>query len=435
MAQRPIREFTAKQLLAVHWTKYINDMPAYGGPIAQVGPETDLASLAEVHPWLRENRLVAKPDVGAGRRGKHGLLLLNATWEQTKEWLEQRRDSTVEVGGKTGKLTHFLVEPFVRTEHEYYLALRTERDADVLFFSTSGGVDIEENWDRVASWRIPVWPAGGDAAGFEQYERHLAQAAPGAAHLLGGFARGLYGFFRDLGLSFLELNPLAVVAGGVIPLDMKARIDDTAQHDAGHLWGDLEFPPPFGRASSPEERFIEGLDARSGASLKLTVLNPAGTIWTMVAGGGASVIYADTIADLGFADKLANYGEYSGNPTTAETYQYARTILGLMTASPAPPGETKHLIIGGGIANFTDVAKTFDGIIQAIREHAGALRATPVSIHVRRGGPNYAEGLRRMADLGVELGVPIEVYGPELHMTRIVSMALGPASEGGDQLE
>ena len=28
-----------------------------------------------------------------------------------------------------------------------------------------------------------------------------------------------------------------------------------------------------------------------------------GRIWTMVAGGGASVIYADTVGDLGFADE------------------------------------------------------------------------------------------------------------------------------------
>lgn len=34
---------------------------------------------------------------------------------------------------------------------------------------------------------------------------------------------------------------------------------------------------------------------QTGASLKLTILNPAGHIWTMVAGGGASVIYADTV--------------------------------------------------------------------------------------------------------------------------------------------
>lgn len=67
------------------------------------------------------------------------------------------------------------------------------------------------------------------------------------------------------------------------------------------------FPPPFGRAALPEEEFIADLDSKTGspsttssfiysllllgASLKLTVINPNGRLWTMVAGGGASVIY------------------------------------------------------------------------------------------------------------------------------------------------
>jgi succinyl-CoA synthetase beta subunit len=51
----------------------------------------------------------------------------------------------------------------------------------------------------------------------------------------------------------------------------------------------------------------------------------------MVAGGGASVIYADTISDLGFGNELANYGEYSGDPSEALTFEYAKTILDLMT--------------------------------------------------------------------------------------------------------
>ena len=60
----------------------------------------------------------------------------------------------------------------------------------------------------------------------------------------------------------------------------------------------------------PEEDYIRQLDAKTGASLKLTVLNARGRVWTMVAGGGASVIFADTIVDLGFGHELANYGEY-----------------------------------------------------------------------------------------------------------------------------
>lgn len=173
--------------------------------------------------------------------------------------------------------------------------------------------------------------------------------------------------------------------------------------------------------SSSQEAYIADLDAKSGASLKLTLLNPRGRIWTMVAGGGASVVYrclfallyinlaywldsgfigfsfscSDTICDLGGVDELANYGEYSGAPSEQQTYDYAKTILSLMTRERHPEGEYhvkeiyqlwlfvqqrcwnvkfqlstssysllwspagKVLIIGGSIANFTNVAATF----------------------------------------------------------------------------
>lgn len=38
------------------------------------------------------------------------------------------------------------------------------------------------------------------------------------------------------------------------------------------------------------------------------------------------------------------------------------------------------------IANFTDVAATFKGIIQALREKADALKAAKMKLFVRRGG-------------------------------------------------
>jgi ATP citrate (pro-S)-lyase len=91
--------------------------------------------------------------------------------------------------------------------------------------------------------------------------------------------------------------------------------------------------------------------------------------------------------------------------------------------TPNPKG--KILIIGGGIANFTNVASTFKGIIRALKEYAGPLQAHQVKIYVRRGGPNYQEGLKAMRLLGESLGVPIKVFGPETHITDIVPLALG----------
>lgn len=60
---------------------------------------------------------------------------------------------------------------------------------------------------------------------------------------------------------------------------------------------------------------------------------------------------ADTVGDLGYAQELGNYGEYSGAPNTSETYQYAKTVLECVTANP--DGQGRALLIGGGIANFT----------------------------------------------------------------------------------
>ena len=69
----------------------------------------------------------------------------------------------------------------------------------------------------------------------------------------------------------------------------------------------------------------------------------------------------------------------------------------------------KILIIGGGIANFTNVAETFKGIVRAINQFKDRLREFNVKIYVRRGGPNYQQGLKMMRECGTECGVPIEV--------------------------
>jgi ATP citrate (pro-S)-lyase len=91
--------------------------------------------------------------------------------------------------------------------------------------------------------------------------------------------------------------------------------------------------------------------------------------------------------------------------------------------TPRPDG--KILIVGGGIANFTNVAATFKGIIRALKEYKNQLIAHSVRIFVRRGGPNYQEGLQAMRLLGESLGVPIRVFGPDTHITEIVPLALG----------
>jgi ATP-citrate lyase beta-subunit len=421
MAQRGIREFHGKKMMAKYWSEYFKGLEKYDGKIALIDPKTTMDDLAKQNPWLKKEKLVVKPDQLIGKRGKQNLILLNATFNEAKNWINERINKEITIGKVTDKLTHFLIEPFVPHDKnkEYYVAITSNREGDAIHFSAHGGVDIEEVWDTVVTIQVPILSNIDNIKIKEKLPRDLPEEEK---NRVTEFIKGLFKFYADLGYAYLEINPMTVTKGGFIPLDMVARLDDAAQFVCGRKWGNIEFPAPFGRGLTKEEELIKELDEKSGSSLKLTVLNPKGRVWTMIAGGGASVVYTDTVFDIGFKDELANYGEYSGNPSTDETYQYAKSIIDLMTREKNPKG--KILLIGGGIANFTDVAKTFTGIIKALKEYRQKLIDNKVKIYVRRGGPNYQEGLENMKELGKTLGVPIEVFGPEAHMTSIVSMGL-----------
>jgi ATP citrate (pro-S)-lyase len=143
----------------------------------------------------------------------------------------------------------------------------------------------------------------------------------------------------------------------------------------------------------------------------------------------ACLFKSDAIAAHGFAHEIANYGEYSGAPTEAATYEYAKTILDLMTRG-TPHALGKILFIGGGIANFTNVASTFKGIIRALSDFKRLIKAHGVKIYVRRAGPNYQEGLRLMRNTASDLELDMQVFGPEMFVTGIVPLALTGDTKG-----
>lgn len=423
MAQRAIREYDGKRIL-YGWLAANVGAP-HDGRLAPIGPGVDLDALEAQHPWLASTPLVVKPDQLIKRRGKAGMLLLNADWAAAKAWLAVHRGREVEVEGVRDVVDHFLVEPFVphAPDDERYLCIRALRAGDEILFLARGGVEVGDVDAAARSLLVPV----GEEPSTAEIARALLADLPDARRAeLAAFIAALHRCFAELQFTYLEINPLVVDDGGIAPLDVAAKLDSTGAFEPGaRWWGQLAFPPPFGRGPTDEEAFVEELDRRSGASLKLTVLNPAGRVWTLVAGGGASVVVADTVCALGHAAELANYGEYSGDPSEELTYAYARTVLDLMTRAPDP--RVKLLLISGGIANFTDVAATFEGIVRALREFAAPLSEQGVRVLVRRGGPNYQEGLMIMRDLGRSLSIPIEVYGPETHLTATVRLALAEA--------
>jgi len=419
MSQKAIREYDGKLMLSRFLAQH-SDFKFEN--FAQVAPSIVLSKLPETHPWLLSQKLVAKPDQLIKRRGKAGLIKLNATWDEAQAWIEERRNKEVQVEVVKGVLDHFLVEPFYPHEQsdEFYVCIHSLRPGDEILFYHEGGVDVGDVDAKASRMTVKV----GDQLMAESFKPLIAKVPESKQQVLSEFLLVLYTFFTKLNYSYLEINPIVVTNDRrVVPLDLAAKIDETARFECGALWGRVEFPPPFGRPLLPAEQFIAELDGKTGASVKLTILNEHGRVWTMVAGGGASVIYADTLVDLGQGKELANYGEYSGAPDENLTFDYARTILELMTKERHPQG--KILLIGGGIANFTNIASTFKGIIRALTKFADILREHNVRIYVRRAGPNFQEGLEMMRNAGAALSLPIEVFGPETHMTAIVSMALG----------
>ncbi|KAI9731405.1 MAG: glutathione synthetase ATP-binding domain-like protein [Cirrosporium novae-zelandiae] len=484
MSAKSILEADGKAIINYHLTRAPVMKPSPLPKSATHNPAPRLASLyfpadekvedvlnqAEItYPWLlaTDSKFVAKPDQLIKRRGKSGLLALNKSWAEAKEWIAERAGKPQQVESVTGVLRQFLVEPFVPhpANTEYYININSVREGDWILFTHEGGVDVGDVDAKAKKLLIPVdltqFPENQQIA-----ETLLADVPKGVHNVLVDFIVRLYAVYVDCQFTYLEINPLVVIPNAdatgadVYFLDLAAKLDQTAEFECGVKWAiarspaalgltnvkvtdgkvnidagpPMDFPAPFGRELTKEEAYIADLDAKTGASLKLTVLNASGRIWTLVAGGGASVVYADAIASSGFASELANYGEYSGAPTETQTFHYARTVIDLMLRAPVHE-QGKVLFIGGGIANFTNVASTFKGVIRAIREFAPQLIEQKVEIWVRRAGPNYQEGLRNIKAVGEELHLDMHVYGPEMHVSGIVPLALVPGKNKGDVKE
>ena len=105
-----IREYDAKLLLA-YWLERATPVAPNAGvktnfkypsvKVAQISwdPETNsITPDSRLPGWVYNTKLVAKPDQLIKRRGKAGLLALNKTWDEAKEWIAQRAGKPQKVG-------------------------------------------------------------------------------------------------------------------------------------------------------------------------------------------------------------------------------------------------------------------------------------------------------------------------------------------------
>lgn len=99
MSAKAIREYHGKNILARHLKERSKGQFLLDNKRVHVSPQSPAASpikaVLEQHPWLVTDKLVVKPDQLIKRRGKSGLIKLNATWEECEQWLQERRSKEV----------------------------------------------------------------------------------------------------------------------------------------------------------------------------------------------------------------------------------------------------------------------------------------------------------------------------------------------------
>ena len=389
MARTKLSEYKAKKLLHEF----------LGLPYSGVQVKGD--SLDVLTGLDTANKYVAKVDEGIKKRNKKGLVKVGLDSTEVKKYIQELEEKGY---------TQFIVEELVPHEDsdEKYISLQRVRGGIQIFYSAKGGVDIEENKDSIHEVSIPTSEAVGD----------------GIAEVLGiesSLVLKLIEFFEQYYFSFMEINPLVVRGDKLFILDLAGEVDSVAEFFVNGAWTTDDFTTGEVKEKTQEEKAIEELSLKSQAAFKLDILNADGSVFMLLSGGGASIVLADEVAAQGYGKELANYGEYSGNPNQEETYIYTKNILSLLLKSKAVK---KVLIVGGGVANFTDVRITFRGVIHALDEVKDELTKQEVKVYVRRGGPNQTEGLAMMKDFLEKNRLYGFVSGPDLVLTDIVNKAV-----------
>ena len=376
---------------------------------------TEKAQLDEIE--MNSNRkYVVKAHGNFKGRGKLGLVKVGLSAKDVTAEAKKMLFHQVQINGHPVLISEVIIEEMVNTQKEYYLALQSVREGTDVLFSVKGGIEIEENWDSVNTYTIPV-----DGVNDSALKQFLKKASVPEKEIiqLSDFINKLYDAFTGEDTTYLEINPLGITKDGFVGMDAVLMVDEDAQYR--HSDWTFNFLSDFARPLTDEEIHIKTVNGNlTKGTVKFTVLNLEGKpkVAILPAGGGASVFYTDAVVQLGGIP--LNYTEYSGDPPADAVFELTKIVA----AQP----DIQHLIVGGAIANFTDVKATFTGIIKGLHWAREQGHLNGVKIWVRRGGPNEKAGLDMMRALREE-GFDIYVYDRNTPLTAIVNMALEGKTE------
>jgi ATP-citrate lyase beta-subunit len=332
------------------FSKWGMNVPHY----AVITAADQLDRLSQANPWLREGKLVVKAHEAIGSRMKLGLVKVGLDLAAAKKAAEEMFGK--ELSGMT--ISQVIVSEVIAHKEEFYLAIKSMREGAELFLATVGGIEVEANWDKVKRIAIPL----GTDPTRDQLEKLAKEAGfkKELAAKAADFALKLYQCYEAEDGTYIEINPLVMREsdGELVALDAVTMVDGDARFR--HPDWNFTFASEFGRPYTENERAIMEIDSRVKGSVKFIEI-PGGDTALLPAGGGASVYYADAVIALG--GKIANYAEYSGDPPDWAVEALTEKVCALKGI--------KRIIVGGAIANFTNVKKTFSGIINGFRKKTG----------------------------------------------------------------
>src|SRR3989338_2138568 len=386
MARKKSTEYKTKVLL------YRQLGEEYGG----LSFNTLHNSINKLRSQLSKNiTYVVKVDQGIKKRLKSGLMRVKVTNEDVIKFIQDKKN----------QYYSFIIEPYLDypKDNERYLSLNLEENGINVLFSSRGGVDVEQNSTGVHKLIY-------DEKNNDDISKKLKVPASRLESMMK--------VFKENNFCFLECNPYIVKDSKIIFLDAACEVDDTAVLNLpSGSWQEDDFVYGQNILKTEEENIVTKLSQSSLSSFNLSVLNPNGSIGLLLSGGGASLVIADEFYNLGMVGQLVNYGEYSGNPSRQETIIYTKAVFSLLLKSKS---SKKIMVIGGGVANFTDILATFTGIIDGMKGRIDDIKKQKIMFFVRRGGPNQEAGLAMIKSFFDESQIPNQVSGPQLSISQFV---------------
>lgn len=366
----------------------------------------ELTKLGQANEWLKKSKLVVKAHEALGSRFKLGLVKVDLDLKGAEAAAKEM------IGRQVGSITiaQVIVSEMIPHKEEYYCAVKSTREGTDILVANCGGIEVESNWDRVKRLAVEI----GQQPSADALDK-VAKDAGFTGSLvkkMADFSGKMFACFDSEDAQYLEVNPVVLREqdSELIALDAVTLLDGDAKFR--HPDWNFAFAAEFGRAYSKHEMEVMAVDSKIKGSVKFIEI-PGGDTAMLPAGGGASIYYSDAVVARG--GKLANYAEYSGDPPDWAVEVLTDKVCSL-------PG-IKNIIVGGAIANFTDVVKTFGGIINGFRKAKSEGKLKGVKIWVRRGGPREKEGLDAMRALKDE-GFDINVFDRHTPLTDIVDKAI-----------